>query len=112
MINGCDQHSNVNVNVEDNKFDNFDDVKMDGEDDAECDDMIGIYEELGSLSVGMKIKFHKLWIDLKNNKGITSIGVDKLNSIYANKLEPCSNFVVNVERCSYKPNPHWDLSLL
>ena len=110
MINGCDQHSNANV--EENKFDNYGDVKMDGEDNAECNDMIGIYEALSSLSVGIKIKFHKLWIDLKNNKGITTIGVDKLNQIYANKIEPCSNFVVNVEGCSYKQNPHWDLSLL
>ena len=52
------------------------------------------------------------WIDLKNNRGITNDGVDRLNLIFARKIQPTAAFSVCVNGCSYEPNPHWDLALL
>ena len=69
-------------------------------------------EELTISPDHTKISLNLKWIDLKNNKGITNEGIDKLNQIYVKKIEPCRNFVLFVEGCNYEPNSNWDLSLL
>ena len=93
------------MNENENDNDDMDEAKQ-------SEHMLITDDELSILTDSMKISLNLKWIDLKNNKGITTEGVDKLNQIYVKKIEPNRKFVLCVEGCSYQPNSNWDLSLL
>merc|ERR1712228_583816 len=62
------------------------------------------YQQSNASNLGMGLSLK--WIDLKNNRGITNDGVDRLNLIFVRKIQPTADFSVSVEGCSYEPNPH------
>merc|ERR1712154_438275 len=53
------------------------------------------YQQSNASNLGMGLSLK--WIDLKNNRGITNDGVDRLNLIFVRKIQPTADFSVCVE---------------